>query len=358
MGALQACDASIRQLEELYRRCGAEMARANEVLQAIGQVRVASNHPLNVVLPLLYGAAACLISTNEQVNKFLHDIHDKHANNDGIIGTLLGHKGDRIDKALLPDGSVEYINRAGTTDIPFGMHRLFYGHDPFSVSGDNPFLVLMKQHGVLKGVLQVFKHLVADTFSKQGLPIPFHSFFDYPRPGGSGGPVGNLLYDYAQSAANGSSVNAVTAFGHMFTVKAADIGTTGLNAALCAAHNRLMNRDDRAAASQVRLIAYSTQFFGKAAIGALQTGGVPFVSWPTAMAVIKELFVFANVNLSELRELERITERLAADNLALERQVVVTGSGIASHAKAAEYINEQRRFDKNMVGITSFFEEL
>ncbi len=352
-----ACRTSIGHLEALSGSCGAQFRQIDGALGSLDRISPPSNHPLNYVLPLLYGATGALISSSDAVNKFLADIHDAKAKEGGIIEFLLGHERDNID-TIVPEGGTRrvFVNRLGERIGP-RVHRLFWGHDIFSIGPDNPFALLIDQYGFLKGIVQVFRHLIADTFSTQGLPIPFHSYFDYIN---ADGQVTNRLLDFARSASefaksNGHKVTEFDAFDRMFTIKAADVGTTGLTWAMCAAHNRIMNDGDEAAAAQVKAIAFSAQFFGKAAIGMMKSG-IPFISWPTAMMTIKEIYSLYRLNYRDIAALERRTEQLCAENARLEAEIFASGRDLVSHARASGYVHELAEFDSRMRALEDFFD--
>lgn len=360
-----ACRTSIGHLEALSGSCGAQFRQIDVALGSLDRISPPSNHPLNYVLPLLYGTTGALISSWDAANKFLADIHDAKAKEGGIIEFLLGHERDNID-TIIPAGRTRrvYVDRIrqgilkeGEKDISLGIHRLMWGHDIFSIGPDNPFALLIDQYGVLKGIAQVFRHLIADTFSAQGLPIPFHSYFDYVKADGS---VTNRLLDFASSASefarsNGHQVTKYDAFNRMFTIKAADVGTTGLTWAMCAAHNRIMNDGDEAAAAQVKAIAFSAQFFGKAAIGMMKSG-IPFISWPTAMMTIKEIYSLYRLNYRDIAALERRTEQLCAENARLEAEIFASGRDLVSHTRASGYVHELAEFDSRMRALEDFFD--
>ena len=77
-------------------------------------------------------------------------------------------------------------------------HRLLFGHDVLATGKGlipfNPFTLMFEQQG-LAGVLQAARHLIADTMSKQGLPVPGSSFFDIDREDGN---PWNKIIDWAQ----------------------------------------------------------------------------------------------------------------------------------------------------------------
>lgn len=353
MSMRQACEQSIAQLEEMSRRCAHELEAIDAFLQTIDTISSPANNPLNYVLPVIYGGLGATIASSEGVNRFVNDIHDRQAKSGGVIGALLGHDGDNIDTMPGADGARYFINRAGGT-AEIGAHRLLWGHDVFSTAADNPIAVLTRQHGALRGVLRVFQHLTADTFSKQGLPIPFHSHFDTV----SEGALNNRLLDFAQNAATDSDgLSKYQAFNNLFTIKFADVATTGLSLALCAAHNHVLNREDEVARTQVKVLALSSQFFARAVYGFVQTG-VPFISWPTAVMVIKEMVALYRKSWGEIHRLEAITQQLLAENIALEHSVFADGKSLPSHKNAAGYIKEFHSFNARMNDHTDFFENL
>ncbi|WP_114393536.1 hypothetical protein [Oleisolibacter albus] len=351
----RACQLSLCQLDDVQSRFGKQITPVERTLGSLGKISPPSNDPRNFILPVLYGATGAAISASDAVKEFSKKIHDIASSGkapktafEHIIKLLMGHKDDAIDAV-----NGEYINRAGER-VSFGIHRLMWGHDIFSIGPDNPFALLIKQEGsIFGGIAQVFRHLVGDTFSKQGLPIPFHSFFDYVQDNGK---LGNRLWDIAKSSTNGGDgAEIVQAFGNLFTIKAADIGATGLTSMLCAAHNRVMNRDDEAAANQVRVIAYSSQFFGKATIGVMKTG-VPFISWPTAVMTIKEMYSLYRINYRDIAELEKVTKRIYDENARLEAEVFASGRDLVSHARASGYVLELTEFDSRMRSLEDFFD--
>jgi len=348
-----ACELSVRQLDKIHCNFAQQLLPIERALASVRRISPPSNDVRNFILPVLYGVTGAAISSSEAVKEFLDKIHkisSTGGNTDDVFKTiirlLMGHKGDIIDKV---DG--EFVNRIGSSGIQFGAHRLMWGHDIFSTGPDNPFTLLIGQEGsIVKGISQVFRHLVADTFSKQGLPIPFHSYFDYKK---GGGKLGNRLWDIASDNANGT--NVTQAFGNLFTIKAADIGATGLTGALCMAHNSIMNQADETSAAQVRAIAYSSQLFGKATIGVLKTG-VPFISWPTVVMTVKSIYSLYRLSYEDIAVLERATERICIENVNLEADVFASGHDLVSHADGSGYRNELKTFESRMDSLEIFFE--
>lgn len=374
MDIATCCDLSLRQLDSLSDGLNEQLQSAGEVLSGLGDIRPPANHPANFVLPVLYGGLSASIASSDAVNKFLEEIHDMASKKtkpktviEKIVRFLFGHSGDNIDQFDPGDGDIRFINRMksvrddgslawGGQNAECMAHRIFWGHDIFSISGDNPFTLLCSQYGLVKGIAQVFRHLLGDTFSRAGLPLPFHSFFDYVNDKER---MANKLLDFAKSTASDASgdLSGYDAFNQMFTIRAADVGTTALTSAVCGVHNMIMNRGDEAAATQVRAIAYSTQFFGKAAIGAVKTGGVPFISWPTAIMATKEIFNLYRVNYREIAALERVTAALGSKTEEMEAIVFASGASLVSYPDAFGYIRELRKIEARMNAMIDFFEE-
>ncbi|AIQ56178.1 hypothetical protein [Paenibacillus borealis] len=304
---------------------------------------------------LVFGVLGGIASSNKRIEVMLDKVHtdSSKSNPKAFLGKLLQHNGDEIDQATMSGGLKGFINRDYESRPEVGFHRLMRGHDPFSMSGDNPFQLLCNQHGLLKGILQVFRHLTADTFSKQGLPIPFHSFFDYEKDG----KLSNWLLKITKESVKAADVNQVTAFNHMFTVRMQDIGVQGLVYALCRAYFFAHDIKDDIRKSQVKIIAYTSCFFTHGITGMVRQGGVPYINWPTLSMLMKEMFVLFKLNYQEIKSLERVTASLVTENRLLERKVYETGNSLVSHVDGSGYIRELQKQDRIFEDLVDFFEE-
>lgn len=121
-------------------------------------------------LPIMFISGILGTFSSVLLKDFFAGLHD---NVFGSTGTLDGgHSGEGIDWVpgnKQPGG--------------FG-HRWLYGHDalnPFEVDWDQ-YLQIAKSSGTtlppwLKAVFYWVRHLLQDTFSKEGLPLPGHSLF-------------------------------------------------------------------------------------------------------------------------------------------------------------------------------------
>ena len=268
------------------------------------------------------------------------------------MGRLLAHRGDQIDKAGVGDGVYQFIKRDGSRVGAQGIHRLFYGHDPFSLGADNPFRVLTKQYGLIRGIIQVLRHLLADTFSRQGLPIPFHSFLDYDK----NGSVENWLGTWASQLKGASGLNPMEAFGHVGTIRTQDFVSQGLTWSLCRAYIHLADITDKTRACQVRLVAYGTHFLSHVLINQLRYG-IPGINYPVLAMTIKEFAQFMWLNYADIRELEENTRLLVSRNIQLENEVFSEGQLLVSHDSAGGYLQELERAGNTFNRMTEVFEE-
>lgn len=352
----EASDALERSLEELDR-----------LQHAIGQVegRVLSMDNLDVgiiesnmsaadvVLALFYGVLGAVVASSDQLRGFLEHVHDdasvKHPKT--TLGKLLHHFRDDIDTVTSGNGGRIFMNRDGVQMGP-RFHRVMRGHDPFSARSDNPFFVLTQQHGLLKGIMQVFRHLVGDTFSKQGLVIPFHSFFDYTKDG----KLSNWLVTLTEKVSKQGDVHAGSAFNRLFSIHMQDILSQGLTWGLCTAHIKVAGIKDEVRASQIRLTAYGASFFTHATIGMARQGGVPYINWPTFGMMMKELYVLFRLNYKEIKKLEQLTSRIIQANAKLERQVLATGAALPSYSDGRGYADELRGQERRFHDLIDFME--
>jgi hypothetical protein len=166
------------------------------------------------------GLAGVFISTNEKFAQYLAEIHQAASGASGdydwfqaFLGNTLQHKGDFIDIV----GKPPLKNRKG--ENAYGLfHRLLWGHDILSLGEDNPFRLMFKQKG-LSGILQAVQHLLADTCSKQGLPLPGSSFLDVVNEDGK---TSNYLIQVAQQLSvesTGNKTKAQEIYSHLATTR-------------------------------------------------------------------------------------------------------------------------------------------
>lgn len=304
---------------------------------------------MDVSMIIMAGFIGGAFSSSGKLEETMHKIHENSStrNPKNFLGELLHHAGDEIDKGG------NFITRNG--DKPeFGFHRLFFGHDPLSIKGDNPLILMIKQHGFLSGMLQLCRHLIADTFSKQGLPLPGHSFLDYKKLNGR---TGNYLIELTKSLSKGSDANNLEAFNHLFSIRMQDILAQGLTWGIITSYIKFRNIEDKIRISQLKFSAYSISFFTNAISGMMKTGGLPYINWTTLGMMIKESISFFKLNYQEISELEVKTKEIISRNIELEEMVFETGKNIKTFENAENFFNHIKKEEIIFDDLTNFFEE-
>ena len=306
------------------------------------------------------GLAGATISTNEQLENYLKDIHDAASGASGdydalqkALGSILHHQGDAMDKYYesRPFINREYENANGL------FHRLLWGHDILSLSADNPFKIMVEQKGIF-GIIQVVRHLLADTMSKQGLPLPGSSFLDYRNENGK---ITNYLISISQNISNqayGTKLvsRAQQVYSHMFTLRAQDIMAGGAIAGLDAIYFKVRKIEDDVRKVQFRLISYAIAFFGEAIIGSIKHKGVLYVNLPMATVMFKNLVQLYYFSIKQTRQLHDKTFDLIAQGAALPNMVNKTGDGLQSYDAADEYLTEIQAEQDNVDSLIAVFE--
>lgn len=341
---------SIQSLDDLQEKLKSQKLDF-ESLVAEAAKNIPSNlDKYDLLFSISFGIISALITTSGKIDEFFNSIHEDASLDkpQKLLGKLLHHAGDYMDKVPVPTengGTVKkYISRFN--DKSPGPHRIFWGHDIFSFKKDNPFYQLSNEYGVLKGIFQAFRHLIADTFSKQGLPIPFSSFFDYSKTVDGEDIVGNRLLDFCRKFEKelgkkwGTDYSKFDdpAFSHMFSIHFQDIISQGLAFALTQGYFRARSITDKMRQIQFTLICYSVNFFGTCIIGAAKSGGIPYISWPALTAVIKELCKLCRTSRRETKALLKITASLVERNKELEKRVMATGSDLPSYDNPWKYV--------------------
>lgn len=301
------------------------------------------------------GLAGVFIATNESFAQYLDQIHKSASSASGdydrfqsFLGNALHHKGDHIDAIELP-----FKNRNGNNAYAL-FHRLLWGHDIFSVGDDNPFFLMINQQG-LSGILQAVRHLLADTMSKQGLPLPGSSFFDVVE---GNGKTSNYLIHIAQQLSNestGTKTSAQEIYSHMMTIRAQDV-TAGVVVKFVTELYFLIRKiEDDIRRAEIRLIAYAVNFFGEAALGCVKQNGVPYINIPLAGAMATSFAQFCYYNNRELRSIAAKTEDLHAKVDEIEETINKNPLILPTVTSAEEYISLSANVDSNVDELLDFF---
>ena len=264
------------------------------------------------------GLAGVFISTNEAFGHYLDQIHKAASGSSGdydkfqsFLGDILHHEGDHIDAIDMP-----FKNRNGDNAYCI-FHRLLWGHDILSNKEDNPFLLMFNQKG-LNGIFQAVRHLLADTASKQGLPLPGSSFFDLIDENNK---TSNYLIKIAQQLSEetiGIKTGAQEIYSHMMTIRAQDV-TAGVVVNLVTNLYFLFREiDDNIRRTEIKLIAYMVNFLGEAIVGSIKQNGVPYINIPLASALTTTFIQFCYYNSSDIKSITNATETLHLTTIKLE----------------------------------------
>jgi len=259
---------------------------------------------------LAIGLAGVFISTNKKFAQYLDEIHKASSGVGGehdifqaFLGTKLHHEGDYIDAIEHP-----FKNRNGENAYCI-FHRLLWGHDILSFDKDNPFLLMFQQKG-LGGILQAFKHLIADTASKQGLPLPGSSHFDFIDDRGK---TSNYLISISQSLSEdafGNKASAQEIYSHMMTIRAQDVSAGVVVKLMSELYFKIRKVDDALRRNEMLFIAYGVNFLGEAVVGAIRQKGIPYINIPVAIAMGTSFASFCFEEHKQIKQLANTTQQL------------------------------------------------
>ena len=231
----------------------------------------------DALFAIIIGVLGTVITSSSSLRRFLDFIHSD-ANQkfpSTFLGKLLQHTGDAMDSA----------NRRGNDGFTPFLHRLFGGHDIFAIGDENPFVIMLKQHGLI-GIIFCIRHLIADTFSKEGLPLPFSSFLDFRNKEAR---LTNWIAELSKDAARGTKFTVVEAYSALFTLHAQDLGSLAVIDALLSAYCKVIGMQSEISKSQLRLIALAFTAEGSGLCGAIKSGGIPKLNIPVIVAFFKEM---------------------------------------------------------------------
>lgn len=278
------------------------------------------------------GIMGIVVSTNEDIERWLARVHDSASGKPGdygvvqrMLGALLYHKGDALDVYSPGEG---FVGRNGERAYVM-FHRLLFGHDVLAfgkgIMPHNPFALMYEQRGLM-GILQTVRHLVADTMSQQGLPVPGSSLLDTERENGK---PWNRIIDWVQQLSVescGDKRQAQEIYSHMFTIRAQDIAAGGLIPVLNKAYFVGRSIEDPVRRAQIRLIDTGLAFFGQAVVGAARQKGVPYINVAMVPQLAKAYGDLFAASARRTRELQSLTDALcdSADE-QIARHALISG---------------------------------
>ena len=164
--------------------------------------------------------------------------------------------------------------------------------------------------------MQAVQHLLADTTSKQGLPIPFSSFLDYMDADEDGDEkLSNYLIKVVQKLSEettGTKGSAQQIYSHMFTVRAADMAGAGTIAVFSELYFKIRSISDPVRMAQFRLISYTECFYLQMLLGIAGQPGLPYINYPAAAGMFKNfvaLFATSNRDTNEMLKRQKLSEQ-------------------------------------------------
>lgn len=345
-----------KQLEILVTDSGLEIASWDNADFEIIEKTASNLDAWDYCFSIAVGLVSPFISTNEELQDYLKDIHNAASEATGeydffqkALGILLHHKGDPIDQI-----DRRFIKRDHENAYIL-FHRLLWGHDIFSKKTDNPFFLMVKKQG-FSGVIHALQHLLADTTSKQGLPFPGSSYLDFFEEDGSLSNYLIKLTQYLSVRTTGNKRVAQEIYSHLFTLRAADVLGMGSNEALGKMYFKMRNIGNEIRKHQFNLISYSISFWGQALLG-LGRLGVPYINIPVGSAMVKSFVSLYASSLSRTRKLVhkgRILEHETDRLIALAENDFCSG-GTATSGLDVE--GEYKRSQRNSKFLMQIWEE-
>lgn len=340
------------------------------IVQAIAELEIPAEADLTLIekssssldawdycYAIAIGLAGVSISTNEAFTQYLDQIHKAASGSSGeydrfqaFLGKVLHHEGDHIDMVERP-----FKNRNGGNAYCL-FHRLLWGHDIFSIGEDNPFALMYNQKG-LTGILQAVRHLLADTASKQGLPLPGSSFLDVVDENNK---TSNYLIKVVQQLSEettGLKTGAQEIYSHMMTIRAQDVATGVVVKAMSELYFLIRKVDDEIRRTEIRLIAYAVNFFGEAVVGCVRQNGVPYINIPLAGAMGVSFAQFYYFNEKEIKLFAETTAEIHDRTNAIEARSNNPVLVLKTHDSADALIQAADTADANMEELLDFFSE-
>ncbi|MBQ2616958.1 MAG: hypothetical protein IJF90_08875, partial [Synergistaceae bacterium] len=201
----------------------------------------------------------------------------------------------------------------------------------------------------MRGIAGAVRHLVADTMSKQGIPLPGSSYLDKDHP--TTGRAWNRIIDWVQELsieAFGNKSEAHSIYSHLFTIRMQDIAGAGLTATLLKAYEKARGIVDPIRVAQLELLGIAIASFGQAAVGAVKQKGIPYVN----NAMIPQL---AAAYIALLRSSGKRTLMLKAVTYELEGE---TERAIEQHGNLKDAMRIAAPVDEDPRRITSSADDL
>ena len=295
----------------------------------------------------LFGMMGAILSTNKKLKKYLAEIHDVSNDQKGeydqfqiLMGKLLHHSGDLMDKRQTRSDFTKHF-----------LHRLYWGHDILSISEDNPFYLMIKQKGILGGIFQTLRHLIADTMSKEGLPVPGSSWLDYEKENGR---VSNYLINIIKDIPKGEGIKYTDIYSSLFTIKALDVAGGTFARLLAENYIRIRKIEDKLRKSQIVFMVYAINFYTEAVIGASRQKGVPYINIPVGSMMITSFLKFCYLNIKEDFQISNSTKELLAKSDELIEKYELQLKELNTFDSNDEMMENINQIDSNMNALIEY----
>ena len=120
---------------------------------------------------------------------------------------------------------------------------------------------------------------------------------------------------------------------------------------------KLRKIEDDIRKAEIRLIAYSVNFFGEAIVGSIKQNGVPYINFPLASAMAVSFARFCYYNAKEIRQLTNITKQLHEQTEQLEQSFNNCCLTLPQLDTAENFLDATDQADENFEELLDFFRE-
>lgn len=324
--------------DELRLRTQARFDRIEQRLSNLADQAVPANRLRNYALPIVYGLVSASLPDGKEAAEA--------ASKEQVGSTAWAVS--RLE-ALLGDGSDKDATQI-VEGIKSRLRDLFSGEFSISEHAVGAHAKIAYRFKLIQTTARFAHNLVKPGLEAQGLPSPFAA--ESASRANADESAAGMVTTAREAVGEGGIAELL----RILAEETNDIVGTGLVAVVCHAHNRAWNPDDAVAASQVRTIAFATQFFAEAVMGQVKNG-LPHINWPTLLMAIKEMYTLVRASRAEIAELEAVTATLLENGATLRLISERIGKSLVSHEHAHALVAEFKSTDRRLDDLTDFFEK-
>jgi hypothetical protein len=213
---------------------------------------------------------------------------------------------------------------------------------------------MIKQKGILGGIFQTLRHLIADTMSKEGLPMPGSSWLDYDKENGR---VSNYLMNIIKDIPKGEEIKYTDIYSSLFTIKALDVAGGTLASLLAESYIKNRKIEDKLRKAQIVFMVYAINFFTEAAIGASRQKGIPYINIPVGSMMITSFTKFCYLNFEKESQLSKCTKELLAKSDKLIEKYESQLKELNTFDSKDEMLENINQTDSNMNALIDYLGE-